>query len=215
MKYSLIIMAVLGVCFSPAANAQNFNEWFRQKKTQKQYLLQQIAALQVYKGAIKKGYHIVEDGLNLISDVQDGEFSLHKDYFDRLNRVSPYVKQYPKIAAISKCYKNIYQIYQQSEKMAASTKSFSAQEHGAMRNIWERVIDNCHLLIAEMEKICTDGTLGMSDSQRTEHIDKIFLEMESNLAFAHSFSTELLTIKQGRNQAEKDIRVMRSLNGLK
>lgn len=210
-----MLIMLLIVFITPVVQGQNFNEWFRQKKTQKEYLIQQIAALQIYKGAIKKGYTIVEDGLNLISDLKDGEFSLHKDYFVRLNRVSTYVKQYPKIATISKCYKTIYKMYEQSEKVVASSKAFNSKEQQAMHEIWERVLDNCNLLVAELEKICTDGALEMSDSQRTEHIDRIFSEIESNLGFAQSFSTDILTIKQGRNQAEKDIQVIRSLNGLK
>ncbi|OJV51057.1 MAG: hypothetical protein BGO31_11195 [Bacteroidetes bacterium 43-16] len=206
---------LLLACFPPAVQAQNFNEWFRQKKTQKKYLIQQIAALQVYKGALKKGYNIVEGGLNVISDLKDGEFNLHKNYFDGLNRVSPYVKQYPKIDLISKYYKKIYQLNRQSEDMVSASKAFNAKELEAIRITWEKVMNNSHALIGELEKICTDGTLEMSDIQRTEHIDRISLDMESNLSFAHSFSLEVFTVKQGRIQAGQDIQTMRSLNGLK
>ncbi|WP_313491995.1 MULTISPECIES: hypothetical protein [Sphingobacterium] len=215
MKKILICITILMACFPPIVQAQNFNEWFRQKKTQKQYLLQQIAALQVYKGALKKGYKIVDDGLNIISDLKDGEFSLHKDYFNRLRRVSPFVKQYPKIASIGKCYKAIYNIREESDRLAAFSKTFTQKELEAMRATWSKVLNDCDVLITELENICSDNSLEMNDIQRVEQIDKIHSEMEANLAFSSSFSREIHSIKQGRSQAEKDIRVLRSLNGLK
>lgn len=215
MKKILVLMLLLSAGFLPTAQAQNFNEWFRQKKTQKKYLMQQIAALQVYKGALKKGYNIVEDGLNIISDLKDGEFNLHKKYFDGLIRVSSYVKQYPKIELISKCYKNIYKLNKDCEDLARMSKTFTAKELDAIHLTWNNVLHNSNSLISELENICTDATLEMSDIQRTEHIDRIYLDMESNLSFAHSFSMEIFTVKQGRLQAGHDIRVMRSLNGLK
>ncbi|CDT07167.1 conserved exported hypothetical protein [Sphingobacterium sp. PM2-P1-29] len=214
MKKILIFILLVG-CFPPIVHAQNFNEWFRQKKTQKEYLAQQIAALQVYKGALKKGYNIVEGGLNVISDLKDGELSLHKNYFEGLNRVSPYVKQYPKIELISKCYKKIYKLNRQSEDMLSGSKAFTAKELDAIHITWNKVMRNSHSLIAELEKICTDSALEMSDIQRTEHIDRIHLDMESNLSFSHSFSMEVFTVKRGRIQTGQDIRIMRSLNGLK
>lgn len=36
------------LCCGPLP-AQSFSEWFKQKKTQKKYLLEQIAALQMYR----------------------------------------------------------------------------------------------------------------------------------------------------------------------
>ncbi len=215
MKKIWVFIILLLACFPTASQAQNFNEWFRQKKTQKKYLVQQIASLQVYKGALKKGYNIARDGLNVISDLKDGEFNLHKNYFDELNRVSPYVKQYPQIDLIGKCFKKIYKLNRESEDMASASKAFTTKELEAIQKTWENVLNNSHALIGELEKICTDGTLEMSDIQRTEHIDRIQLDMESNLSFAHSFSMEVFTVKQGRIQTEKDIRIMRSLNGLK
>ena len=39
-------------------HSQKWDEWFKQKKTQKKYLIQQIAALKVYLGYLKEGYDI-------------------------------------------------------------------------------------------------------------------------------------------------------------
>lgn len=214
MKKLLIFFCLLFAILPPAVKAQTFAEWFKQKKTQKQYLVQQIAALQVYKGAIKKGYEIVDDGLKVVSDLKDGEFSLHKDYFDQLSRASPFVKQYPKIATVQKHYRIVYELYEQSLRMATSSDAFSSNEYASIRSTWAKVLDDCHLLIEDLENICQDGTLEMSDARRTEHIDRIHDEMESNVSFAHTFALELLAVRQGRDQAHKDIQRIRLINGL-
>ena len=50
----LIIIMLLGMLVT-GVKAQTFAEWFQQKKTQKIYLLEQIAALQIYTGYLQKG----------------------------------------------------------------------------------------------------------------------------------------------------------------
>lgn len=60
-----------------ASKVQTFHEWFRQKKTQKKYLIQQIAALKVYLGYVQKGYSIAQKGLTTVSNIKKGNFDLH------------------------------------------------------------------------------------------------------------------------------------------
>ncbi len=64
MKTILLVIAT--VLLFQSANAQTWDEWFKQKKTQKKYLVQQIAALRVYLDYLKKGYTVVHNGLNTI-----------------------------------------------------------------------------------------------------------------------------------------------------
>lgn len=49
MKKLCVIMALLTSNVAGQAQTPNWNEWFRQKKTQRKYLIQQIAALKVYR----------------------------------------------------------------------------------------------------------------------------------------------------------------------
>ena len=58
--------------------AQTLAEWVSQKVTQKKYLLQQIAALQVYSGYLSKGYSIAKDGLNTTFNQQNIIISLQR-----------------------------------------------------------------------------------------------------------------------------------------
>ncbi len=97
MKNYLIILFVLSVSF---CQGQTYDEWFRQKKTQKKYLLEQIAALQTYIGYAGKGYSIVTGGLSIIRNIKHGDFNLHNNFFNSISSVNPAIKKYSKVVSI-------------------------------------------------------------------------------------------------------------------
>src|SRR3546814_4811730 len=66
-------------CSDLFAQATKWKEWFRQKKTQKEYLVMQIAALQAYIQVAKRGYEIAKTGLTTIGNIKDGDFNLHRE----------------------------------------------------------------------------------------------------------------------------------------
>src|SRR5438046_646086 len=98
MKIIIIILSFLAA--GQLCRAQTYDEWVRQSKTQKKYLLEQILALKTYIGYAEKGYSIASKGLNTIKDIKDGDFNLHDNFFNSLSAVNPQVKKYSKVAAI-------------------------------------------------------------------------------------------------------------------
>ncbi len=60
-----------------------------QNKTQKEYLIEQIAQLKIYLELTEKGYKIAKEGLTTIGQIKRGEFKLHKNRFDSLLIVNP------------------------------------------------------------------------------------------------------------------------------
>ena len=95
----LLIISIMVLC-AENLSAQTWAEWFRQKATQKKYLLQQIAALHVYLGYLSKGYSIAKDGLNTIKSIKNGDLLQHTNYFTSLVTVNPQIKRYKKVADI-------------------------------------------------------------------------------------------------------------------
>ena len=75
-------------------------EWFQQKETQKKYLLQQIAALEIYYDYAKKGYDIASKELGIIRQIKDGDFNLHRDFFNALQRVNPAIANWSRVGEI-------------------------------------------------------------------------------------------------------------------
>ncbi len=74
---------------SNICRGQTADEWLRQKQTQTKYLIQQIAALEMYNGYAHKGYSIAQHGLKTIEYFKTGEWRLHSDFFNSLDIISP------------------------------------------------------------------------------------------------------------------------------
>jgi len=88
----IFLTAIIMCVLAGQLSAQNWQEWFRQKKTQRKYLVQQIAALKVYLEYLKEGYAVAKKGLNLVGDIKDGNFNSHAEYFGSLKLVNPSVQ---------------------------------------------------------------------------------------------------------------------------
>ena len=67
-----------------SAHSQTLAEWTQQKKTQIEYLLDQIAANKVLIDYVEKGYEISKIGLTTIQNIKLGDFNLHRDLFRSL-----------------------------------------------------------------------------------------------------------------------------------
>src|ERR1700710_1522793 len=93
-------MTVAASAFATTVRGQTFAEWFKQKSTQKKYLLQQIAALEVYAGYLKSGYQIAGHGIGSISAYLGSENGLHSAFYQNLKRASPLVKENPQVSEI-------------------------------------------------------------------------------------------------------------------
>src|SRR5437762_1594743 len=94
------ILALFALVLSNISISQTAAEWTQQKRTQKKYLLQQIAALQTYLGYVKKGYGIADKGISTVQMIKNGEWNLHKDFFSSLSLVNPAIKKCGKVADI-------------------------------------------------------------------------------------------------------------------
>lgn len=69
-----LIAIITLTIFVTVCNAQTFAEWFKQKETQKKYLIQQIVAFQMYLGYVQKGYSIAQKGLIHNQQYQERRF---------------------------------------------------------------------------------------------------------------------------------------------
>src|SRR5438046_10687304 len=98
MKNIIIILSFLVA--GQLCRAQTYDEWVRQKETQRKYLIEQIVAFKTYIDYAWQGYSIAKKGLNTIKDIKNGDLNLHDNFFKSLSAVNPRVKKYSKVAAI-------------------------------------------------------------------------------------------------------------------
>lgn len=213
MKKILILFLLTTIVTT--AQSQTFAEWFKQKKTQKKYLVQQIAALQVYIGYAQKGYTIAKEGLNTIGDFKRGEFNLHTGYFNSLKSVNPKIKQYAKVADIMAMQVTIIQGYGRTRRHVRESGAFNGEELDYIMRVLGRLLDDCENTLDELITVTTDGNLEMKDDERLERIDILYQDMTDKYTFSQSFSNETMVLASSRIKENNDVQTSRALYGIK
>jgi len=194
--------------------AQIFKEIFQQKKTQKEYLLAQIAALKVHIEFLQKGYEIANDGLTLIGDIKNGEFSLHKDYFASLKKISPVVSGYVRVKDIVALQVRTYESYLKYYNGARESGMFSKKEVDYILGVYIRVLEDCSGLMDQLIVLTTAGKLEMKDDERIKRIDGIFKSMQSNYTFSQGFGKEAQILAASRKTGINNTATVRELHGI-
>ncbi len=215
MKRITILLLVVLCCGAAQAQTPNWNEWFRQKKTQRKYLIQQIAALKVYLEYLKKGYKIVDKGLTAIGDIKDGTFTMDKDYLNSLKQVSPVVKNSPKlnevIAYQNSIRKDLYRLVLDSRK----DENLSSDEVEYIEEVYKNMLEECEASIDELIVITTSGEAEMKDDERLLRLDKVHDDMQDKYAFTQDFisSTRLLGVERAKekNQIKRSEQLIKSV----
>lgn len=202
MKKLCITIAILIGCIAGQAQTPNWNEWFRQKKTQIRYLKGQIVALKVYAEYLKKGYSIAQKGLTTIGDIKDGTFSLDKDYFNSLKQVSPVIKNSPKVHDIICLQQAIGKSFHKLNADCRDDENFTTAEIGYIEEVHQNMLTECDASIDELTMITTSGVAEMKDDERLFRLNKVHQDMQEKYAFTQDFvaSTRLLSLQREKEK---------------
>lgn len=194
---------MLGVLMllSLGASAQTWSEWFSQKKTQQKYLLEQLAALKLYAGYLKKGYEISKSGLSFIKDASKGEFNLHEGFFSSLKTVNPEILGSGAAAQILEKQLSIRNVI---KGIDMRIECFPLQVDYLTRvrnNLQQSCLDD----LEELLLVLSSGKLEMGDEERLARIDKINSAMEEKEAFAQRFLRSLISMERNKSSEIKDL----------
>jgi hypothetical protein len=196
-KWLLICVAVMVVS---SVNAQIFDEWFRQKKTQRKYLLQQIAALKVYGDFLKKGWKISQNGLNLIQDFTGGEFKLHQTFFKTLTVVSPYIKSYPRISEVVRLQYEVKNIPKEDIIFLERQQLLSQNEIAEIQSVYNKVEVDSDRILSELSEVCSNGNIELTDDQRKARIDVLYDESFAQYSFVKQYGEEACFLVEQRKR---------------
>src|ERR1700754_1587267 len=114
----LISILILTPCLVIPAKAQTFAEWFKQKSTQKKYLLQQIAAFEVYVSYIRQGNDIARYGLHSIISSIGMEYGLHAGYYRNLKQINSVVSNNRQVYDILRWQQDILRRIKKLDQLA-------------------------------------------------------------------------------------------------
>jgi hypothetical protein len=201
MKQLLFGLAFIGT--SVTASAQFTTE-----------MLDQIAALQAYLQVAEKGYHIVEQGLQTIGEIKNGELNLHSAFYSSLEAVSPTVAHMAEVAEIIDLEASM--ISQFSRKLSGYRGSAWLQpaEVSYINQLYTGIVNNGVELIAALTSLTTDGELGMTDGERMSRIQQLDMDTKRQYRLVQTFTnqTDLLTVQ--RQQEGNDISTLKGIYGI-
>lgn len=210
-----LLLFIVFIITASSTKAQTFEEWYRQKNTQKKYLVQQIAALQVYIGYARKGYSIAQKGLTTIGALKNGEYNLHTEYFNSLKSVNPKIKNYTKVANIISCQVKIAQNYNKTYRRLQESNAFSSNEISYIYHVYGRLLEDCSKKIEELIAITTNNEFEMKDDERIKRVDALYQDMQDKYSFIQNFSNEAFILANSRIKEKNDIETSRAVNGIK
>src|SRR3954469_16226731 len=140
MKCRILMMSLL-LFVSQHGFSQTWNEWFRQKKTQKKYLIQQIAALKLYLKYLKEGYGIVEKGMRIVGDIKEGNFNSHNEYFASLEEVNEFVSGSGKVSTIIMYENATIQLISKIRKDADQNSELKNEEKNYIKKVCNNLLE--------------------------------------------------------------------------
>ena len=191
------------LCLAASVVAQNAKEMFRQKKTQRAYLIKQIALLRVYLGYVKKGYDIAQKGLTMIHHIKHGEFQLHDAFFTSLENVNPHIANSARVAAILSRQVALFRQVADLKHRYSSDDNLSADEILYLTRVFNNLLLHLEESAADLLVIIRSGQTGMEDNERITRIDKLYAEMLDQHAFVETFSSGVgsLVISRAKERA--------------
>ena len=201
--------------FVSVVSAQTFDEWFRQNKTQRKYLLQQIAALKSYGSYLAKSYRIVQSGLHTIENIKQGDFHLHDDYFNSLKTVNPNIQRYIKIAEIIILQTGMVKQAVSNIQFCRKSGQLTNAELDYLLSVFAALLNDCSKSYDALSNILKAGQLAMTDDKRIVVINDINNAMSDNDVFCNSFSAAARGLCIQRKNEQVDILQSQKINGIR
>lgn len=209
MKQFVIIS--LFITLVAECDGQTYSEWFRQKKTQKKYLIEQIAALQMYAGYLEKGYSTVMDGLSYINSIKHGDFNLHNAYFRSLKKVNQLVKHCKIANWIISSHEEIKSISKRVLKNVKGFQIFNAEQKDYIESVFKKLLEGCDTNVQLLSQLLTPGLLSLRDDERLHQINRLYEDMQERYLFTRTFEKKIHQIELIAVSEEREIERTRKM----
>lgn len=187
---------------------------YGQSKQVKLYL-KQIGLNEVLINYLKKAMDIAKFGLTTIGDIKNGEFSLHRIFFDKLKAVNPKIKNLAKVADIITLQVQIIKNYQTSYKQIKASQQFSNTEIKYIYSVFSRLLDDTGNNLEELYKVLAADQYQMTDDERIKRIDDLYIQMQTSYVFTQHFSKETLMMAMQRMKEGNEVKQSRDWYGIK
>ena len=214
MKKYLLIFSLTGL-LSGHSQAQGAGGFFNQQSSKVKLMLAQIAGYETYLHAIKSGYAIVGNGLNIAHEMKGGTFGLHTAYFNSLRQVNPVIAGNPKGKAISDLRGQINTLFAAELSWQRQQRILSVDECGYIQKVYQNLDKKCQADVDDLLQVLTPGKLQLTDQQRLERLDHLYVSMQDKHAFAASFTAKCRKLATDRQHARQQNDQIKKLYGIR
>ena len=209
MKRLILIFYLVST--SLPSHAQTWNEWWKQKDTQKKYLAEQIVALKAYGAVLKVGYEIASKGLGLVHTIQNGDYAQHETYFNSFSAVNPLLKKHPQAESIIALYSKTRQLTLQIPTKLFAENSFTASEEKIIRHVLQSIAKDCDDMLAKLQILLEKDQLNLSDSERMVQLNQIHEQMQEFYGYTLRFYQNCQNLSLSRQHESLEIEHYKSL----
>ncbi|WP_233602920.1 TerB family tellurite resistance protein [Pedobacter sp. KBW06] len=182
-------------------------KWSFSQSQEAQQLLLNVEKLSQLKNILsdmKKGYQVVSQGYQAVSNIARGNFSLHELFLDGMMLVSPEVKKYRKIADIIIAQKNLVAEYKSALRHFNASGNFTVTELDYFISVYSELLGRSMQGLDQLAMVITANKLRMSDDERLQAIDKVFEVIQDKLIFLRAFNQKTEMLSQQRNKEKTE-----------
>jgi len=207
---SALLMAGLSAC---QLQAQSFSEWFKQKKTQKKYLLAQIAALETYALALEKGYHIAKDGLGSISQLKQRGYLQHQLHFKAMTEVIPAVKNNQRVSMIAAMEDRSAALRRRLMAGKDIRRWLTKEENGSLAAFDREASAEAAKDLAALELLITGKTLEMTAAERISQMEQLYKVVKQKYRAVLLYTKSTTTLIEIRKKRSAETSLLKGLYG--
>ena len=160
------------------------------------------------------GYKVLYQGYTAVKDISEGNFNLHKNFLDALLEVSPAVRKYKRIADIIEYEVRIVKEYKSAFNEFKSSSQFSKEEIEYLAKVYNNLIQETGKSLEELIMVITSGRLRMSDDERLQAIDRVYLGVVEQFSFLKEFNNKTALLSVQRKAEDIEIKISRTLHGI-
>lgn len=204
-KILILILTVSMAIASNKANAQS---------AEIQQLILNIEKLSQFKKILsdmKKGYELLSGGYKTVKDLSEGNFSLHKTFLDALMQVSPVVKNYKRVGDIINFQMLLMKESKNGLNRFVKSGNFSEKEISYFEKVYGNLLSQSLRNLDELTMVVTADKLRMSDDERLQAVDDIYLQMQDKLLFLRNFNATSNVLALQRAKEAKDVYASKEL----
>ncbi|UPK68028.1 hypothetical protein [Chitinophaga filiformis] len=197
-----------------SAQTPTFKEWFKQKKTQKEYLLTQIAELKIYLELLQKGYKAANQGIAFIHQIKNGEFGLHDLFYKSLQLVSPALTAHADVGALAASQLLLVTKAQALRHAAQQNNMLAPAAKATVVTGCGRLSTDALALIDQLNAAFSAHTFSMSDDHRLQILEELRQRSREQWAFFQSCRAQAAWLGQQRQGERIEDQVIKNYYGI-